>query len=228
MFSISEGIDGSVTSYTFNLTYSNSNCGHTLKTVPVSSCKSGTCNYTFDQIPFLPNCSANSSHVILTVYGSNILGSGLPSNASYICMYMYFSMILFMYVYAYIPRAATINEYLQVSFDPSRSRFSCLFAEGVGIRNGSKSCNIVYGLKDPVTDESNGCFSSVNSVKSKAENTTNSFMTYTVTVYVPTLTEFCFVAIGTVATFSVAVEGTFKIGNLNSYHDNCLSSYYTQ
>ena len=103
-----------------------------------------------------------------------------------------------------------MNNILQVSFDPSRSRFSCLFAESVG--NGSKSCNIVYGLKDPLTDESNGCFSSVNSVKSRAENTTNSFITDTVTVYVPTLTEFCFVAIGTVATFSVGIEGTFIIG----------------
>ena len=65
----------------------------------------------------------------------------------------------------------TINKFLQVSFDPSRSCFSCLFAESVG--NGSKSCNIVYGLKDPVTDESNGCFSSVNSVKSKAEKKGN-------------------------------------------------------
>ena len=125
----------------------------------------------------------------------------------------------------YIPRTATINEYLQASFDPSRSRFSCLFAESVG--NGSKSCNIVYGLKDPVTDESKkGCFSSVNSVKSKAENTTNSFMTDTVTVYVPPLTqtglEFCFVAIGTVTTFSVtvAVEGTFMTGTWNSGCDH--------
>ena len=112
----------------------------------------------------------------------------------------------------------TINRFLQVSFDPSRSCFSCLFAESVG--NGSKSSNIVYGLKDPVTDESNGCFSSVNSVKSKAENTTNSFITDTVTVYVPTLaqtgSEFCFVAVGTVSTLSVAVEGTFMTGTWNS------------
>ena len=107
-----------------------------------------------------------------------------------------------------------MNNILQVSFDPSRSRFSCLFAESVG--NGSKSCNIVYGLKDPLTDESNSCFSSVNSVKSKAENITNSFVTDTVIVYVPTLaqagSEFCFVAIGTATTLSVAVEGIFKIG----------------
>ena len=94
--------------------------------------------------------------------------------------------------------------------------------------NGSKSCNIVYGLKDPVTDESNGCFSSVNSVKSKAENTTNSFITDTVTVYIPTLAqtgaEFCYVAIGTVTTLSVAVEGTFMTGTWNSCCDYQLCS----
>ena len=80
--------------------------------------------------------------------------------------------------------------------------------------NGSKSCNIVYGLKDPVTDESNGCFSSVNSVKSKAENTTNSFIANTVTIYIPTLAHeqvqsfAIYIAIGTVTILSAAVEGT--------------------
>ena len=92
--------------------------------------------------------------------------------------------------------------------------------------NGSKSCNIVYGLKDPVNDESNGCFSSVNSVKSKAENTTTSFITDTVTVNIPTLrlaqtgAEICYVAIGTVTTLSVAVEGTFMTGTWNSCCDH--------
>ena len=153
---------------------------------------------------------------------NNILAGGLPSSASYIRTYMCLNVILLIvHVYMYIPRTATINEFLQVSFDPSRSRFSCLFAESVG--NGYKSCNIVYGLKDPVTDESNGCFSSV---KSRADNTTNSFITDTVTVYVPTLAqtglEFCFFAIGTVATFSVtvAVEGTFMTGTWNSGCDH--------
>ena len=98
--------------------------------------------------------------------------------------------------------------------------------------NGSKSCNIVYGLKDTVTDESNGCFSSVNSVKSKAENTTNSFITDTVTVYIPTLaqtgSDFCYVARGTVTTFSVAVEGTFMTGtrNLVTIIQYLVCSYY--
>ena len=108
----------------------------------------------------------------------------------------------------------TINRVLQVTFDQSRSSFSCQFAERVG--NGSKSCTIVYGLKDTLTDDSNGCFSSVNSVKLRAENTTNSFITNTVTIYIST--EFCFLAIGSAETFSVAVEGTFIIGTLNSYH----------
>ena len=133
-----------------------------------------------------------------------------------------------MCAHMYIFIIAKINNMLQVSFDPSRNRFSCQFAESVG--NGSKSCNIVYGLKDPVTDESNGCFSSVNSVKSKAENTTNSFITDSVTVYIPTLAqtgaEFCYIATGTVTTLSVAVEGTFMTGtfSLKSCCDHQLSS----
>ena len=82
----------------------------------------------------------------------------------------------------------------------------------------------------PVTDESNGCFSSVNSVKSKAENTTNSFITDTVTVYIPTLaqtvTEFCYVAIGTMTRLNVAVAGTFMTGTWNS-REHQLSSVYS-
>ena len=54
------------------------------------------------------------------------------------------------------------------------------------------------------------------SVKSKAENTTDSSNTDTVLVSIPPLaqtgSEICFVAIGTTATLSLAVEGTFVIG----------------
>ena len=82
-FSISEGIDGSVKTYTFNLTYSNSECSHNLKTVPVSSCESEVCSYTLESLASL-SCFDRSSQVMLTVFASNILGDGLPSNVSYI------------------------------------------------------------------------------------------------------------------------------------------------
>ena len=91
--------------------------------------------------------------------------------------------------------------------------------------NGSKSCSIVYGLKDPVTNRSNRCLSSV---KSKAENTTDNSNTdsHTVFVSIPPLaqtgSEVCFVAIGTTATLSLAVEGTFVIGKSSE----CLISTF--
>ena len=80
MFSISEGIDGSVKSYTFNLTYSNSRCGRTSNSVLLPSCKSDVCSYTFDQKNLLP-CFDDSTQVIVTVFASNVLGDGLPSQA---------------------------------------------------------------------------------------------------------------------------------------------------
>ena len=87
MFSISEGIDGSVKTYTFNLTYTNSKCGHNnniiLTTVPASSCESTytrICSYTFGNLTS-HSCFDDSSQLIVTVFASNILGDGLPSNA---------------------------------------------------------------------------------------------------------------------------------------------------
>ena len=79
IFSISEGNDGSVKTYTFNLTYSNLKCGHTLETIPVSSCESDACSYTLET-----PCFDHSPQVTLTVFASNILGDGLRSNVSYI------------------------------------------------------------------------------------------------------------------------------------------------
>ena len=75
-FFISEGVDGSVKTYTYNLTYSNSNY---LKTIPESSCEREVCSYTLETPSF-----DRSSQVMLTVFASNILGDGLPSNVSYI------------------------------------------------------------------------------------------------------------------------------------------------
>ena len=81
MFSISEEIDGSVNSYTFNLTYSNSRCGRTSNSVLLPSCESEVCRYTLDQKNLLP-CFDDSTQVVVTVFGSNVLGDGLPSQAS--------------------------------------------------------------------------------------------------------------------------------------------------
>ena len=85
-FSISEGIDGSVKTYTFNLTYSNSECGRSLTghdTISFSSCESEVCSYTLETSDSL-SCFDHSSQVMLTVFASNILGDGLLLNISYI------------------------------------------------------------------------------------------------------------------------------------------------
>ena len=80
-FFISEGIDGSVNSYTFNLTYSSSKCGRISSTVLLPSCESEVCSYTFDQKNLLP-CFDDSTPVVVTIFASNVLGDGLPSQAS--------------------------------------------------------------------------------------------------------------------------------------------------
>ena len=78
--SLSEGIDGSV-NYTFYF-WNNSACDGVLKTVPASliSCESSICSYTLDT-PTSHSCFDDSSHLIVTVFASNILGDGLFLNA---------------------------------------------------------------------------------------------------------------------------------------------------
>ena len=85
-FSIAEGIDGSVNSYTFDFRFSNSNCGSIQSnTVSVSSCESEVCSYMLETLASsTKSCFDRSSQVMLTVFASNILGDGLPSNISYI------------------------------------------------------------------------------------------------------------------------------------------------
>ena len=81
VFSISEGIDGTVKTYTFHLTYSNSKCDNII-TIRASSisCESMICSYTLETLTS-HSCFDDSSHLIVTVFASNILGDGLPSNA---------------------------------------------------------------------------------------------------------------------------------------------------
>lgn len=80
-FNISEGIDGSVSSYDFSIRFSDADCNWFSQTVPVSSYQSGVymSNYTFENVHNFP-CYANSSPVIVEVTASNILGSGLPTS----------------------------------------------------------------------------------------------------------------------------------------------------
>ena len=87
VFSISEGIDGSVKTYTFNLTYSNSKCDNII-TVRASSisCESRICSYTLETL-ISDSCFNDSSHLIVTVFASNIVGDGLPSKALSVGMY---------------------------------------------------------------------------------------------------------------------------------------------
>ena len=81
VLSISEGIDGSVNSYTFNLTYSNLKCGRISNSALLSFCESEVCSYKFDQNNLL-HCFDDSTQVVVTVFASNVLGDGLPSQAS--------------------------------------------------------------------------------------------------------------------------------------------------
>ena len=81
--SISDGISGSVTSYTFTIAIgfsdSESTCGSPpIVTLPVSSCVAGVCNATLTSLP----CDMHPSQADGAVYVSNVLRDGLSSTAS--------------------------------------------------------------------------------------------------------------------------------------------------
>lgn len=74
-FLFSERITGSTISYTIN--YSDSltgiSCG--VIHVPASSCRAGTCYHTFE----VPSSCLHSDGINVTVYATNALGNGPPS-----------------------------------------------------------------------------------------------------------------------------------------------------
>ena len=74
---ISDGIGGSVTSYT--ITYLDSTSGDhcSLVTIPASSCIGGMCNHTFEVAT--SSCPA-CVDINITVYATNILGNGTISD----------------------------------------------------------------------------------------------------------------------------------------------------
>ena len=79
---ISSTIDGSTTYFT--VTYSDSVSGescHPPITIPVSSCVNGICNHLFDVLSPSSDCPA-SANITTTVFASNVLGDGAPSNST--------------------------------------------------------------------------------------------------------------------------------------------------
>ena len=99
----------------------------------------------------------------------------------------------------------TSNKLFHTFFDESKNSFSCQFTEGYLFDN--KLCLIKYGIIN-VSDQS--C-----DIKNETKNSSNNTLTDTVTVLIPTLppteSEYCFIAIGKTANFTIAIEGTFNI-----------------
>ena len=89
-------------------------------------------------------------------------------------------------------------------FETSKSSFLCRFIKGNYFQ--SKSCIIKYGI----LNVSNQSCDIINETRNSSNNT----LTDTVTVLIPTLlpteSEYCFIAIGKTANFTISIEGTFS------------------
>ena len=88
-FFISDGIDGSATSYTIMYTdpTSRRTCGSI--TISASECTSGQCDHMFN-IPSDSVCS-NATGIVISVFATNILGDGPSSQETVV---LYFSKLL--------------------------------------------------------------------------------------------------------------------------------------
>ena len=86
-----------MSSYIFNLTFSNPECGSILITVSVTSCKSGVC--TLEDKSIICCFSESSAEVVVTAFASNLLGDGLPSDAIHIDLGIYVCSELYDHVF---------------------------------------------------------------------------------------------------------------------------------
>ena len=102
----------------------------------------------------------------------------------------------------YTSNIETTNKLLSVYFDGSKRSFLCEFLQ---YEFENKSCTIKLGIIDVLDQSCN--------IKSEIRNSSDNTLVDTVTVSIPTLStsesEFCFIAIGNTANFSIAIEGTF-------------------
>ena len=86
-----------MSSYTFNLTFSNPECDSILFTVSVTSCKSGICTL---EVKSIIHCfSESSAEVVVTAFASNILGDGSISDAIHIDLGTYVYSELYNHVF---------------------------------------------------------------------------------------------------------------------------------
>ena len=108
----------------------------------------------------------------------------------------------------------TSNSLLFIEFQPLSRTFICRF---VG-QHEYKSCEVTYG---PIDSTDQLCTLNTRRVN----NSVIVSDTVTVTIALPELeytdSQFCFTAIGRTETFTVAVEGTFKTGSIDSML-NCV------
>ena len=76
LFNITDGFDGSATSYTISYTDLTSGyiCGST--TIPASACENGVCSDWFD---ISSSLCTQSTNITVTAFATNLLGDGPPS-----------------------------------------------------------------------------------------------------------------------------------------------------
>ena len=166
----------------------------------------GVCTFTLANLTSLP-CYKYPSQAKVAVYASNVLTDGPPSTTSLSML----AILSYIIIINYTMFPDTSNSLFFVEFKSLSHSFSCRFVGNFE----NKSCEITYGaMGDPnITDQNCNLDKAVTHMNSSVN-----IMLDTVTVHIPSLVQtdsnlFCFKAVGTTSMFTVAVEGTFTIGN---------------
>ena len=76
-FNISDGIDGSASSYNITYTDAVSQIICASVDIPVSSCSNGICEHEFRLSS--SECASSALHIVVAISGANLLGIGQPS-----------------------------------------------------------------------------------------------------------------------------------------------------
>ena len=136
-FNISDGIDGSATSYTVQ--YSDSVYGYKCgsATIPASGCQGSICTHVFD---VSSSSCPSSADVNITVSATNILGEGLSSVPMSIGIFNLHSILTHILINGH---TVAFNYLVSVEVDLYSSTVTCKFLNQHEVN--MKSCIIEYG-----------------------------------------------------------------------------------
>lgn len=217
-FNISDGIDGSATSYDVNYTESTTGFTCASVTIPALTCAKGNCEH---ELKFSSSLCQHPPSVTVVVTGTNRLGKGQPSILvftpglckhiyileSFLCTYPssdYSTCMCELIISCFTFISDTSNNFVDLSFDLALKTVTCLFLNQQ--ETSDKICSIVYG------NPTENC--RAISLQSKSDSSDSVRIGFPTEYQISPQSRYCFAITASNGTFSVIVEGSIVTGIL--------------